>query len=72
MVQEQSLDHDLGPGQSDGLTLLVWEHDRSLVPLFTNIHTWNETGAQRMLTFLLQNKYHAQANPDPRPPETDE
>jgi len=67
--EEQSLDHDLGPGKSDGHTLIIWEHDHALVPLFTNCHSWNRVGSERMKRFLLQHRYHAKAEADPRPPQ---
>jgi hypothetical protein len=65
---EQSLDHDLGPGKSDGLTLVVWEYDRQIIPLLTICHSWNRAGADRITRFLHTHKQHAVSEPDPRPP----
>ena len=70
-VTEQSLDHDLD-GSSDGLTLLVWEHDHRLVPYMTRVHTWNEIGATRMGAFLKDHRYQHEVQPDPRPPGQEE
>jgi hypothetical protein len=71
-VTEQSLDHDLGPGNSDALTLVVWEHDHGKVPLLTIVHSWNKAGADRIVAFLHQHHYHAIVEPDPRPPSEDQ
>lgn len=67
-VTEQSLDHDLGEGQADGHTLVVWEYDHDLVPYVTTIHSWNLKGALRMQTFLQQHKRTVVVQSDPRPP----
>jgi len=67
-VTEISLDHDLGPGQPDAMTLVVWMVDHDLVPFLVNIHTWNSAGALRMETFLLQHGSEPIVSPDPRPP----
>ena len=68
-VTEQSLDHDLGPGNSDGHTLLVWEHDHGKVPYHTIIHSWNPVGSARMAAFLQDHDYRVVCEPDKRPPE---
>ena len=67
-ITEQSLDHDLGEGKSDGLTLLVWEHDHQKVPYLTTIHSWNSVGAERMAAFLDDHHYNVEIQPDKRPP----
>jgi len=70
-ISEQSLDHDLGDAKSDGLTLLVWEHDHKLVPYLTTLHTWNRIGAERMAAFLADHRYNVVIEPDRRPPTTE-
>lgn len=67
-VVEQSLDHDLGYGQSDGHTLIVWELDHSLVPFVTTIHSWNPVGAKRMSQLLNDHGHTTILQPDSRPP----
>jgi hypothetical protein len=53
-VDEISLDHDLGRGESDAHVLVTWMIDKDLVPHRVTLHSWNPVGVMRMATALTR------------------